>query len=48
MQSGFVSSQTALTKESGNPGERVVHLLGQETRMDSGPQGLGSVTPATG
>lgn len=35
--------KTAFTKESREPGERVVCLVGDKTRVDRGPAGLGSL-----
>lgn len=37
--------ETAFTKASGHPVERVVYLVGQKARLDLDPRGLGFHTP---
>uniref|UniRef100_A0A674PQZ5 ArfGAP with SH3 domain, ankyrin repeat and PH domain 1 n=1 Tax=Takifugu rubripes TaxID=31033 RepID=A0A674PQZ5_TAKRU len=50
IQPGFLSHHTemALTKDSGIPGEDTVYLVGQKSRQDGVPQGLGLETPGLG
>lgn len=46
-QPGFLSSQRENSFHQGKwrPGERVLYLVGQKTRLDYDPQGLGSKSP---
>lgn len=40
--------KTGFIKESENPGERFVYVVGQKTRLDRGPWGLAEDTPGIG